>query len=625
MKNLLSFTTRIFLFWIFLFFIGRIFFTLYQWPIASKVQSLNEVYKALFKGYRLDVATASMLSLLPILLATIFFVIHSSVVKKILFILVVFSFCMYIPVFLGDAGLYREWNAKLNMQALEHFENPIEVLRILSMPLLVVFILLLSAFLIPSIWVYKKYIHIKIIPSTNISFKIRFVQAFLFFLLINTVGIIAIRGGLQRNPMNQSVAYFSKDILANDIAVNPLYSVLQDASIKSNIPDTSVYKFRSNEEAQNIIADDFLVSNDTSISIVQVDKPNLVFIFLESWSADNIGILGGLKNCSPQFDRLCNEGLLFTQTYANAYVSDQGIPAVLSAAPAVSRVAIINQPAKVHGLPCISEEFRQLGYHTSFLYGGELIFGNLKGYLHEKGFHTLIEQSDLDQYPKGSLGVHDEYMFPELLQQLNASKQPFMQCFFTTSSHMPYDFTPSDTWQSDPKDPEKKYTEACHYTDIHLGKFFVEAKKQAWYKNTLFVVVADHSHNTIRQWSTANPKHSHIPLLFLGGALKEEWKGKQWAKKVSQLDIASTILHQWKLPAARYRYSRNMLHPSTPSSAYYIFYGGQGYLGDKGFASMRQGSSIVETDMTDSTEINKAFAKAVSFQQLIYEQLKQKK
>jgi phosphoglycerol transferase MdoB-like AlkP superfamily enzyme len=190
---------------------------------------------------------------------------------------------------------------------------------------------------------------------------------------------------------------------------------------------------------------------------------------------------------------------------------------------------------------------------------------------------------------------------------------------------MPYDFPTADGWKAPKGDIEKKYTEAMHYADLQLGTFFDQAKKTKWYANTLFVLVADHSHNTTKQWSPERPERSHIPLLIMGGALKQEWRGQTWNKIVSQLDIVSTILQQLDLSATRYTWSRNILNPSTPSSAYYIFYGGQAYINDQGYAASYQGAvKSMNTNLVDSALIHKLHNKAMSFQQLVYETLSKK-
>jgi phosphoglycerol transferase MdoB-like AlkP superfamily enzyme len=595
-------------------------------PIGNKIKNGNDLYLSFIKGYPLDFSTSTMLVLIPMLVALIYYVFHKEGIKNALPKVIGTLLILYIAVSLSDAGLYREWNAKINMQALEHFQNPSEVLKTISVKLLIIYFVLLAGLTYFFLFIYKKFVQPIISNEQSTSIKKRIAYGLLFFIVSGGLAIIVIRGGITNMPINQSIAYFSNDILANDIAVNPLYSLIQDLDIKNKIPDSTVYKLRSNEEAQAIIADDFTLVNDSSLKILNTTRPNLVYIFLESWSVDNISRLGGIDGCTPQFNKLCDEGLLFTNAYSNAYVSDQGIPAVLSAYPSVSRMAISNQPAKIHNLPCISEELEPLGYSRSFLFGGELVYGNLRGYLLEKKFTDLTEVYDLTQYPKGKLGVQDEYTFNELTIKLNQKKEPFLYGFFTQSTHMPYDFSPSDNWQSAKNDPEKKYTESIHYADIHLGKFFEQAKKQAWYANTLFIVVADHSHNTIKQWDPVSPQRSKIPMLFIGGALSNEWKGKSWDKIVSQLDITSTILHQMNLPSSRYPWSRDMMNPSKPSSAYYVYYGGAGYINESGFASASlQNKSLITTDQKDSSIIEKMNSKLTSFEQLVYEDVRTRK
>ena len=141
----------------------------------------------------------------------------------------------------------------------------------------------------------------------------------------------------------------------------------------------------------------------------------------------------------------------------------------------------------------------------------------------------------------------------------------------------------------------------------------------------MFVVVADHSHNTIKQWNPASAMHAHIPLLMLGGALKDEWKGKTWDKIVSQLDIASGILHQMEIPSDHYVWSRNLFNPFTPSSAYYVFFGGAGYINDLGYAASHQGDAKnIATNCIQSNLIMPLHNKAMSFQQLVYEEVGKK-
>ncbi|MBP9932611.1 MAG: LTA synthase family protein [Chitinophagaceae bacterium] len=619
-------TWRMLLMWFVVFTILRVFFVIYQWPLAGRIQRSSDFFEAFVAGIRLDLSTASMLILLPLLLANLYITFHIKLFKKIFRGVNILLLLVYTGIGLSDAGLYREWHAKINMQALSHFTNPLEVVRTVPLTHSMLFVVLLLALGFAFIYFFERWVMRAMQTQGADTAPQKVVRALLFFILSGGIGFVLIRGNVTGMPMNQSIAYFSNDVLANDIAVNPFYNILQDISIKNNIPDQSVYMFRSNEEALKQIQTDYPVTEMPGPELLNVQRPNLVFIFLESWTSDHVGVLGGMKDCTPQFDALSAEGLLFTRAYANAYVSDQGIPAVLSAYPSVSRVAITNQPAKVPLLPCITEELKQVGYESAFLFGGDLVYGNLRGYMLEKGFDELIEDKDLDDYPSGRLGVHDEYTFEALGKVLKKRKQPFIQGMFTQSTHMPYDFVPSDDWHSTPNNPEKLFTESMHYADIHLGRFFDSIKKEKLYENTLFIVVSDHSHQSIISREGYDPERHRIAMLMLGGALRKEWKGQRWEKIVSQLDIPVTLFRQMQVPGNRYPWSRNMMSPSHPSSAYFIYYGGVGYICNEGYCSSMQFDPMhLYTSSSDTSQAARWRDKALSFQQLVYENVRLRK
>lgn len=284
-------------------FCNRLFFVVYQLPLGHKITNNADVFIAFVAGSKLDFATAIILLLLPLLFVNVYFVFQQEVFKKIAFRLSMFFLILYTMISLGDAGLYHEWNAKINMQALAHFKHPAEIIRTVSSVLLIEFIALLALFTFPFYFLYKNKIHKNQVADVHSSFKKRLIQGVLFLLVSTAIGVIIIRGGISNLPMNQNAAYFSQDALANNIAVNPLYSLLQDMTITKNIPDEQVYKFRTNEEAKALIAEDFSTLKDSSISILHTTRPNLLFIHLEGWSADNMEILGGIKGCTPQFEK----------------------------------------------------------------------------------------------------------------------------------------------------------------------------------------------------------------------------------------------------------------------------------------------------------------------------------
>ena len=623
MKKLIRFTLALWFFWLLLFFVHRLFFIAYQWPISHRIQHTTDAWRAFYKGYPLDAAMAVALLGLPVLFAWGYYWKQHHKLRQITNSLVVLMILLYSAVAIADAGLYREWQTKINIQALSHFEHPAEVVRTMSYNLLALFFtcLLISGFVF--YWVYKTYIHAPFIFTQTEAGTQRRWTDFLFIPMLVVLGVITIRGGLTNMPINQSIAYFSADALANDIAVNPLYNLLQDLDTKSKLPDPALYTFHNNKDLTNLVADYFPSPSDSILHILNTTRPNLLFIFLESWSSHNIGVLGGLPDATPNFDAWSKQGLLFKHAYATAYVTDQGLSAVLSGTPSVSRFSVIQQPEWVPKLPCLSEDLHPLGYQSSFLFGGDLVFGNLKGYLVNKQFEHISDISNMpSQLPHGSLGLHDEYSMQLLLDSLQQSKRPFLFGYLSMSTHRPYDFPSRDAWQGPANNPEADYTRSVHYSDACLGTFLKEAKKQSWYDSTLIILVADHSHNTWKGTETAKAERHEIPMLWLGGALDIAWRGKQWEPIVSQLDIAKSILNQMQLPSEHYPWSRNMFQAHPASSAFYIFHGGGGYVDSLGYAAYYQlNKNYIFSNRPDSVSTAYGFKLFTAFQQKRYQQL----
>jgi phosphoglycerol transferase MdoB-like AlkP superfamily enzyme len=623
MNKLIRFTLALWIFWLLMFLVHRVFFIVYQWPIRHRIHNSTDALRALYKGYPLDWAMAVSLLGLPVLFAWGYYWKQHHKLRQITNTLVLVMIVLYSAVAIADAGLYHEWQTKINIQALSHFEHPSEVIRTMSFGLLGLFFtcLFISGFIFYTL--YKTYIHTPFVYSEPLAPAQRTIPALIFLPLLVLLSVITIRGGINNMPINQSIAYFSTDALANDIAVNPLYNLLQDLDSKSKLPNPALYTFHNNAELPQLVANYFPAPSDSVLHILNTTRPNLLFIFLESWSSHNIGALGGLPNATPNFDAWSKEGLLFKHAYATAYVTDQGLSAVLSGTPSVSRLSVIQQPEWVPKLPCMSEDLQAQGYESSFLFGGDLVFGNLKGYLIDKQFKHISDISNLPpNLPRGSLGLHDEYSMKLLLDSIQQRSRPFLFGYLSQSTHRPYDFPARDTWQGPANTLEPDYTRAVHYSDACLGEFLTAAKKQSWYDSTLIVIVADHSHNTWKGTETAKAERHEIPMLWLGGALDKAWRGKQWEPIVSQLDIAKSILYQMQLPSEHYPWSRNMFQAHPASSSFYIYHGGGGFIDTGGYASYYQlNKNYIFSNRGTSLEIAKRFKVFTAFQQTRYRQL----
>lgn len=618
MKVLIRFTLSLLVFWFVVFVPCRIFFTLYQWPIGNRIQHSSEIAEAFFQAYPLDLATAIVLVGLPMLGAWFYFLFKRKFWLRFIVGTVLVELILYTMVALMDAGIYREWLAKVNMQALSHFINPKEIVATVPWHLQLIFILGVIGYSWLFFQVYRKWIG-SIIPRLQ-SEPPNALYAILFLLVVAGLSVIGIRGGIMNLPISQSVVYFSSDVLANDIAVNPLYNLLQDITVQDQTPTDQEYVTLTDPEANELCRLPYIIAQDSTIPILTSTRPNLVFLVLESWSSDMVGFSGGVKGITPNLDSLSTEGIVFTNAVASAYISDQGIPALFSGWPGLHKISAINRPHRIVAMPSLPEVLEKYGYQTSFSYGGDLVFGNIKGYVVQKKFQTIRDMRFYTNLPQGKLGVHDQDMLPVFLAECNQMKSPFFSVLFTLSTHMPYDYQSKKKYRSPiPNDCEANYTASIQYADEALGNFFKEAKKQTWYDQTLFVLVADHSHNTYLQHDMASVNRHKIPMLFLGGAISKEFRGRVFSNWVGQTDLPSTLLHQLKLnESVDFKWSRDMFNPYTTSCAYFPFFGGSGFVSEKGVASYRAQYKTTLVHTKNATDSAQLVSTAKAFLQNIY-------
>jgi phosphoglycerol transferase MdoB-like AlkP superfamily enzyme len=168
-------------------------------------------------------------------------------------------------------------------------------------------------------------------------------------------------------------------------------------------------------------------------------------------------------------------------------------------------------------------------------------------------------------------------------QILNTQKQPFCEAWFTLNSHPPYDI-PVPKYLPTPNGIEKDYMNAIHYTDSALGLFWQNAQTQPWFANSLIVIVADHSHDSPKQWDIRHPNRHKIPLFIGGGALQPSLKHTILTHPTSQTHIAYTLLKQLKLPTHDFKFSKSLFSTDTLGLPYCLF-GSLGWLQNNQFST----------------------------------------
>ena len=563
---------KLFLFWIIFFFILRIVFLVYNYGFLRLDEiSFAEAIASCYFGLKLDASVTSYILLFPFFLLFVQSIILKKWINPLMKIYTGIIILIFSLITAIEFGIYSEWKTKLSYKALTYLSNPDEIFNSISTLQFFFLILIVSVLFFIGYFIYKKgfykWINIK---KRNITFSL------LFLLLTPCFLFLGIRGGFQEIPITRSQSYYSKHNILNLAALNSGYNLFMSTMENYRFIDENPFKSFPEEKASLIVKKIHEVQKDTTVSIFKTPRPNIVVFLLESWAGDLIESLNGFPGITPNFQKLEKEGVLFTNHYASGNRSQQAMASLFGGFPAIPITTLTNHPEKYKKLPSLVKILNKEGYHTSFYFGGQLIYGNIKSYIIFNEFDDIVEGKDFTgNLIKGKLGVHDEFVFRQQINDLNKMKEPFFSVIFTLSSHSPYDF-PSEK-QIDFGGKENSFLNSAHYTDKCLGEYFNLAKKQPWYDNTIFILIADHSHNTNSNHPLETFEYRKIPLLILGKPLNDECKGKKINRIASNTDIPATLLKQLNLDTKDFFWSKNLFNPYSPEFAYFELNEGAGW------------------------------------------------
>ena len=524
----------------------------------------------------------------------------------------------------GECGLYREWKSKLNMQALYHFVNPSEVFKSASLDLSILFFGLLIFFSFLYFRVYHRYIKPKTITFERKSILKNTLGILILLPLISCIWILIIRGGVKDIPIQSGDSFFCTNSIANDASVNPLWNLSFEFFSWMDHRNVNIFKTMDDSQAEAIVKDLYVTESDSTELFLTTRRPNVVFIILESWTANAVKAYGG-DNFTPFYDSLCRKGIRFTNFYPAGYVSDQGIVGLLSGYPCTPRMAIINQSSKSAKIPCINEDLKPYGYQSGFVFGGDLNYGNIRSYLYNKSWDVVLEEKNfppgLDQ---GALGIHDRDISKEFLKAINKSKTPFVYSWFTVSTHRPYDYKGT---KKNLVPLQNDFINSLSYSDSVLREFFTMARQCSWYDSTLFILCPDHSHDSHKGYGPESPEFHKIPMFFFGNVIKPEYRGENIEKIFSQIDIVPTLLYQMDLGerAKKYVWGRNMFNPTTKPYSYFCSHDFEGMIHPRGVVSFQPEYLNFGFDTTSNTIVRDSLIKVVqAYQQMVYKDFMEK-
>jgi len=306
---------------------------------------------------------------------------------------------------------------------------------------------------------------------------------------------------------------------------------------------------------------------------------NLVIVLEESLGAEFVGALGGLP-LTPNLDRLAREGLWFERLYATGTRSVRGIEAVIAGFPPTSAVSTVKLAKSQRDFFTLASFLKPHGYESSFFYGGESHFDNMRSFFMGNGFDRVVEQKDMpaDAFI-GTWGASDGDLFEVAHRafEQQAADKPFFALVFTSSNHAPFEFPEHsiDLYEQ----PSGTVNNAVKYADHALGRFIERARRSRYWENTLFLIVADHN-SRVYGPSLVPIERFHIPGLILGGPITTPGR---IATLASQIDLAPTLISLMGLSGEHPLIGRDLSHPAQaarPGRAILQFDKTQAYLED---------------------------------------------
>ncbi len=525
----------------------RLIFLLAQFG-TLEISSGSIYITSFLVGIRLDAVVASYLSLPLVGVSVLKYrrSVFQYVSKAYLFVVTLgISLINIVDIF-----FFREFNSHLSFLMLKSYVGQKESMEFVfeeyPITMAVGFLLVISwlAFML-----YRKLDNS--IKERQTSILLR---AFWLVLSVTMLGT-SIRGGWQERPIDWGHAMFSKDFVANEIALNSLFflgrSIVQFNSESKTSGMINYYDSREALDVTRAILNspEAQFTHESSITRINKDHSeksyNVVLVILESHAGVFCGYINGKEHSvTPILDSLANQGLAFTNCFANGKRSAHGVGSIIMSWPNLPGLPLISRVESVNNVPSLGTSLQDIGYKTIFLYGGDPQFDNMKGFMTANGFDQVIENHDFSRQAKGTKwGVFDHYVFNRALDEIDKAKRPLLLTMFTTTNHQPWQ-VPDDYEDLIPSFPDQTYRGgAVHrtmaYVDHVLGEFMEAAAQKEWFTNTIFVFIADHGLSIVRG-QHENIRNASIPFVIYAPGLS--LPHQTISHPVSQVDVAPTIL-----------------------------------------------------------------------------------
>lgn len=553
---------------------------------GSATQPVDNIFTELpaviWHGLPLDLSMAGYLSVIPGFLSIAVVWLKRDLVKPIMNIYFIIASLFITCSFLLNASLYPYWKYPLDSTPLFYFfTSPADAIASVSIWQVILSIVILIVLTI-GVWFTLRMRGEKRQQYSRYSYgyggfgsgkRNRFDdfdrhrgRTSIILLLLTGLLFLPIRGGITVSTMNTGQAYYSQNAYLNHSAVNPLFSLLESITHQEDF--ASQYRFMKDKEADKIFATMTSTSDENTYPLLneatfKKGTPDILIVIMESFASDIMPSMGSYKDVAVCLDSIAQQSILFTRFYANSFRTDRGMVSILSGYPAQPTTSIMRYPRKTSQLPSIARNLAKYkNYKTTYYYGGDADFCNMRSYLVSQGYQHIISDANFPIEDKLSKwGVPDHILAAKMMEDIKAQqneKRPMLRILQTSSSHEPFE-VPYHRLKD-------KRLNAFAYTDSVMGAIVREYRKLPRWKNTLIVFVPDHVGGYKENLNDHDRSRYQIPLILAGGVISRPMKVGIIG---SQHDIAATLLGQLGVEHREFTFSKNMMSDDTPKFAFF--------------------------------------------------------
>ena len=521
------------------------------WSSTDLDFNLFYILRAFFTGFCYDFAVGTLFLLLYSIYLLVFpkrwidsrfDKIFTYIYLAIVLLIIYFSLLAEIP-------FWDEFGVRFNFIAVDYLIYTYEVISNIneSYPLPLIIFVLVALIVLTFVFLQKR----KIFRNTFSDKRPISKRFALFYVLIPALILSLI--------LKNKQADFSNNLVLNELGKNGTFSFF--SAFKSNELDyETFYPKIDDKEAYSVLKKNLLQENQAYATNKWDDisrttksgneqRPNVILIAIESFSGDFLKAFGNKDNLTPNYDKLANEGIFFTNLYATGTRTVRGMEALTLSVPPTPGNSIVRRPDN-QNLFSVATIFKEKNYQPYFIYGGDGYFDNMNNFFGGQGFdivdrnrgNPLSDEIKTQRFNipdnevsfENAWGICDEDLYKQSIKYADKSSKinkPFFQFVMTTSNHKPYTF-PAGKIDL----PQGDRNGAVKYTDYALGKFLADAKTKPWFKNTVFVIVADHCASSAGKWEINIDKH-HIPAIIYNLPQKAE----KINRLTSQIDLMPTL------------------------------------------------------------------------------------